>query len=218
MALIWFESHLSRRSQMVIRGDSWTDFTGMEFGGSQGSDLGSILYLLYAEDITALFAKHMTNGQLYSDNVQNFLGPPTMQSSLVRCMVSLSSDQCPGITGNQFSLNVVKTQQICLRTYQQILNLCVLTSLIHQMSVTWVWLLSFFFSKFLLNFTRSSFYNLTGLIAIQRSVPSSVTIVVRAFTSAVLTIAIHCRPVGRISTMGAHTVTGGASSMILPRL
>ena len=58
---------------MVVLGDSRTAWAGVEFGVSQDSVFGPILYLLYTADILSLFTKHLATGHLYADDVQTFV-------------------------------------------------------------------------------------------------------------------------------------------------
>lgn len=56
-------------------GCPWRNQNGMgwvEFGVSQGSFLGLILYLFYTVDIPSLFIKHLATGHPYADDVHIF--------------------------------------------------------------------------------------------------------------------------------------------------
>src|SRR6218665_3023976 len=72
---------------MVICGDTRTPWVLVKYGVPQGS----LLYLLYTDDIPAIFSKHSSSGHLYAHDVQAFVhGPPSDQLALGRIDVSLS--------------------------------------------------------------------------------------------------------------------------------
>ena len=52
--LRWFKSYLSDRSQMVVLGDSRSQWVEIKLGVPHGSVLGPILYILFTADIPSL--------------------------------------------------------------------------------------------------------------------------------------------------------------------
>ena len=111
--LRWFKSYLSDRSQMVVLGDSRSQWVEIKLGVPQGSVLGPILYVLFTADIPSLFAKHGATGHLYADNAQAFVhGLPTEQLSLVRSIDLLTHDLHLWMSTNRLCLSADKTQLI----------------------------------------------------------------------------------------------------------
>src|SRR6218665_2893090 len=72
----WFRSYLSDRSQMVVLGDTRSSWVPVQFGVRQGCVLGPLLYILFAADISRLFAKYSASGHLYADDVQAYVHGP----------------------------------------------------------------------------------------------------------------------------------------------
>ena len=190
--LLWFKSYLTDRTQMVVLGDSRTEWVGVKFGVPQGSVLGPILYILFTADISLLFSKHRANGHLYADDTQAFVhGPSSDQLSLVRSIDCLASDLHYWMSTNRLCLNATKTQLIWFGTRQQLskLDFQLLTekfpaytysSSVRDLGVTLDSSLTF--TEHISNLTRSCFFQLRRLRAIRRSVsPSVFTTIVHAF-------------------------------------
>src|SRR5688572_24456635 len=69
--LLWLRTYLSDRTQMIISGDSRTQWVPVELGFPQGSVLGPppLLFILYTAGIPSLFPNHSGIGHLFADDV-----------------------------------------------------------------------------------------------------------------------------------------------------
>ena len=193
--LLWFKSYLTDRTQMVVLGDSRTEWVGVKFGVPQGSVFGPILYILFTADISLLFSKHRANGHLYADDTQAFVhGPSSDQLSLVRSIDCLASDLHYWMSTNRLCLNATKTQLIWFGTiYNSFPNLTFNCCRLKNSLPTHTLLVSvtcmgvtldsaLTFTEHISNLTRSCFFQLRRLRAIRRSVSSSVfTTIVHVF-------------------------------------
>src|SRR6218665_4050315 len=54
----------------VVLGDTRSSWVPVQFGVPQGSVLGPLLYILFTDDISHLFAKVSASGPLYADDGQ----------------------------------------------------------------------------------------------------------------------------------------------------
>ena len=128
--LLWLQSYLSGRTQMVIAGNSRPNWVPVFLGVPQGSVLGPLLFILYTADVTSLFPSHSATGHLFADDVQAYVhGSPSTQLILVRRIQALSHDLHLWMSSNRLSLNSNKTQLIWLGTPQQIKQIdCLLLS------------------------------------------------------------------------------------------
>ena len=63
--LLWFQSYLSGRTQMVIAGNSRSNWVPVLLGVPEGSVLGPLLFILYTADITSLFTNYSATGHLF---------------------------------------------------------------------------------------------------------------------------------------------------------
>ena len=122
--LLWLKSYLSGRTQMIISGNSRSNWAPVFLGVPQGSVLGPLLFILYTADITSLFPNYSATGHLFADDVQAYVhGPPSAQITLARRIEALSHDLHLWMSSNRLSLNSSKTQLIWFGTPQQLLKL-----------------------------------------------------------------------------------------------
>ena len=190
--LLWLQSYLSGRTQMVIAGNSRSNWVPVLLGVPQGSVLGPLLFILYTADITSLFTKYSATGHLFADDVQAYVhGPASTQLTLARRIEALSHDLHLWMSSNRLSLNSSKTQLIWLGTPQQLLKIdfsllsenfpkFTFSTCVRDLGVTLDSALTF--SAHVTNLTRSSYFHLRRLRVIRRSVPlSTMASIVHAF-------------------------------------
>ena len=67
-ALSWFRSYLSERSQVVYINGTISDSYDVGCDITQGSVLGSFLYLIYTSPIGDILRSHKMNFHLYADD------------------------------------------------------------------------------------------------------------------------------------------------------
>ena len=122
--LLWFQSYLSERSQMIISGNSRSKWVPVVLGVPQGSVLGPLLFILFTADITSLIPRHSATGHLFADDVQAYVhGPPSAQLILAGRIEALSQDLHLWMSSNRLSLNSSITQLIWFGTPQQLRKL-----------------------------------------------------------------------------------------------
>ena len=72
-ALKWFESYLSGRFQTVIINGSCSKRMPLQFGVPQGSGLGPLLFILYAQPIADIIRAHGLLFHIYADDTQIYI-------------------------------------------------------------------------------------------------------------------------------------------------
>lgn len=93
MSLYWFDSYLSNRKQYVQFNDSVSSYSSISTGVPQGSILGSLLFIIYMNDIANITNKfHFT---LYADD-----------TSLIEPICTFST----GTTGNSETSQEINTE------------------------------------------------------------------------------------------------------------
>ena len=68
--LSWFRSYLSNRTQTVTINNKLSQPTLLNFGVSQGSVLGPILFTSYTKPLTTLIRRHSISNQSFADDTQ----------------------------------------------------------------------------------------------------------------------------------------------------
>jgi len=116
--------YLSDSTQMIISGDSKTQWVLVTLGVHQGSVLGQPLFILFAADIPSLFPNHLSTGHPFGDDVQACVHGPCSVQLLLTCQNdALSQDLHIWMSSNRFNLNSSKTQLIWFGTPQQLQKL-----------------------------------------------------------------------------------------------
>ena len=113
IALQWFESYLSGRTQSVlVQGLLSAPFT-LSLGVPQGSVLGPILYTMYTQPLGSLIQTNNVRYHMYADDTQLYMSAPPSQvkfltSTLEKCIVEVKEWMC----SNKLKLNEEKTEVV----------------------------------------------------------------------------------------------------------
>ena len=114
VALKWFESYLSDRSQFVNANNLSSMPGKVRYGVPQGSVLGPILFTLYMLPLGQIIRKHCIHFHCYADDTQLYLSmKPDDANQLVRLQACLKDIKC-WMTHNYLLLNSDKTEVIVL--------------------------------------------------------------------------------------------------------
>ena len=84
VALKWFQSYLTGRTQYVRRGSARSTTVHLTCSVPQGSVLGPILFIMYTVDLVSLAEQYGLSAHLYADDTQiyGFCPPSTVSSQL----------------------------------------------------------------------------------------------------------------------------------------
>ena len=109
LALSWFESYLSDRTQSVVVDGLMSTPTPLVFGVPQGSVLGPILFTLYSQPLSDVIACHSCDYHKYADDTEISDSTPTSdfnsaQSNIQSCI----SDTLSWMQSNKLKLNTEK--------------------------------------------------------------------------------------------------------------
>ena len=114
-ALDWFRSYPTGRIQLVFIGDSVSVDLELDFGVTQGSVLGPIIYYMYTKPVSAIIQRHGLSHHSYADDTQLYM---TMDHSnndwrddLARIELCVSEIR-EWINQNMLKLNDDKTEPI----------------------------------------------------------------------------------------------------------
>jgi len=128
VALKWFYSYLTDRSQTFSVGDSKSDCHRVSCSVPQGS----VEFVAYTEDVADLFDRHEVNHYLYADDQQIYLhtepGLTSTRLSLAACFSDLSA----WWSSQLLQLNVAKTEIIWFGSWSMLHHL---TSDNHSLSI-----------------------------------------------------------------------------------
>jgi retron-type reverse transcriptase len=117
IALSWFESYLSNRSQNVVVNGLKSESSKLQFGVPQGSVLGPVLFLLYMSPLFDIVKLHNIGHHAFADDNQLY-----KDSSVSNIHASLHSmEHCVSavkawMTSNKLQLNDSKTEAMLLRS------------------------------------------------------------------------------------------------------
>ena len=117
VALQWFQSYLSNRSQYVMFDGAQSSVESVTCGVPQGSILGPLLFLLYVNDISNVSDLLFTT--LFADDTNLFL-EGTDIDAMCTTMNSEMEKLCVWLNVNKLSLNVDKTYLVVFTKRQKI--------------------------------------------------------------------------------------------------
>ena len=114
MALRWFQSYLTDRTQIFTYKGAETSSFSVDCSVPQGSVLGPRCFVSYTEDVADLLEQHAIQSHMYADDTQfhdDSCRPDdtdTLRSRLSRCADDISS----WCTSRRLQLNANKTEAI----------------------------------------------------------------------------------------------------------
>ena len=120
VALHWFNSYLSNRSQFVSLEDVSSDSLDLHCGVPQGSVLGPILYLLYTSPVADILRYHNMSYHLYADDTQLYI-PFSHNDDADISLTTTKIESClkdiaDWMTMNKLKLNTDKTELLFLHS------------------------------------------------------------------------------------------------------
>jgi len=117
LALSWFESYLSNRTQTVVINGFKSETSSLQFGVPQGSVLGPVLFLLYMSPLFDVVKQYNIGHHAFADDNQLYKGSvvanlnPTLLS-IEDCVSAVKA----WMTTNKLQLNDTKTEAMLLRS------------------------------------------------------------------------------------------------------
>ena len=120
----WFASYLSNRSQKVTVDGVLSDCFSIDFGVTQGSCLGPLLFVIDSSKLFNIVNKHLPNVHAYADDTQLYLafkpGNHANKTAAVSSTQSCIRDLHNWMLINKLKLNPDKTEFLILGTRQQL--------------------------------------------------------------------------------------------------
>ena len=115
LALSWFESYLSDRTQSVVVGSLMSIPIPLVFGVPQGSVLGPVLFTLYSQPLSDVLARHSCDYHKYADDTEiSDSAPPSDFTSAQSNIQSCISDTLSWMQSNKLKLNTEKNPEMML--------------------------------------------------------------------------------------------------------
>ena len=120
LALKWFHSYLTDRSQRVAIRSSQSNQQFLRFGVPQGSVLGPKKYCMFAKPIGRICSEHNLLYHCYADDTQAYLviKPEEVWSDIASRLESCLSDISAWMCSNMLKLNQEKTEFIIFASKQ----------------------------------------------------------------------------------------------------
>ena len=122
VALKWFESYLTNRTQSVKIQDVSSKLYQLKCGVPQGSVLGPLLFTIYTAPLGDIIRRHGLSFHLYADDTQLYIAFKPCQNdanSAVAAVLSCINDIRRWMAHNNLKLNPEKTETILLGTNNQ---------------------------------------------------------------------------------------------------
>jgi hypothetical protein len=121
MALAWFASYVSDRSQSVVIGNVRSAANPLLCGVPQGSVLGPVLFSLYVQPLSDVISAHRCYFHKYADDTElSKSAPPedfcSVQADIQSCIVDVLS----WMNSNKLKLNTDKTELMPVGTPSRI--------------------------------------------------------------------------------------------------
>ena len=124
MALKWFASYLSQRTQQVQVKGTLSEKSRLVTGVPQGSCLGPVLFTIYVADLFHIIENHLPEAQGYADDHQVYLSfRPTSSSNqkdAISAIENCVSDLRSWMISNKLMVNDSKTEFVIVGSRQQL--------------------------------------------------------------------------------------------------
>ena len=111
-SLFWFRSYLYERTQFVTVQDNRTSIAPLDFGVTQGSVLGPVLFILYTTPLPLIIEILSVNQEMFADDTQLCKSvPPTDYDSMILSLQTCTADVKDWMLENKLKLNDEKKKQ-----------------------------------------------------------------------------------------------------------
>ena len=123
-ALLWIQSYLSNRTQVIVVNGERSDVETIERGVPQGSVLGPLLFLLYTTEIQKIVRTHGLQSHSYADDGQlsTFHAIPTAVDEIAEVLSCIQSIH-DWLASNRLKMNPDKTEFIWFASRQRLRQL-----------------------------------------------------------------------------------------------
>jgi hypothetical protein len=216
IALSWFHSFLTDRTQSVNFNGQQSTRTTLTSGVPQGSVFGPILFTMYTADVVRIAHHHGVSIHCYADDLQLYIhcvpdDAVAVVARLVKCIDAISS----WLKANRLKMNPDKTQVIWLGSRQQLAHVdnepvhlldgtvIELSTSVRNLGVTFDSTMTM--ASYISAVTRSCFYQLQQLRVIRRSL-----------TDDAATASVHALVSSRVDYCNA--LLYGSSGLVTRRL
>jgi hypothetical protein len=124
VALEWFNSYLSDRTQIFSFADLQSDPFNLACSVPQGSVLGPVEYIAYTEDIVSIPRQHGLNNHMYADDIQLYVEVTVAEvHSALNRLRDCTSDIKDWCSSRRLQLNDVKTDLAWFGSHANLIKL-----------------------------------------------------------------------------------------------